>query len=365
MSKDLVLDDGTTLKWFERSCKTYLDGVTLVYGRRGSGKSTVVKEIMYLCRDAIPIIYVISQSSVTNDDYTGVVPPSFILSNITPEWLERLLSQQKGRALLYKNANNPENLKRVFNRVRTDRQLAYEQYVIAESEKSIIKIEQSHVLDQAEKNNKIKAIRDKAKEMLRDLYKNTIRSQRHHLSKIPDLTSEELCCVNFVDYLPHMLLIFDDCAANFKKWAKSAPSIKEIFYNGRHYKITLIITAQDDKEIDPELRKNAIVSIFTAAQLASGNFGKAANGYPKHERKRAELCVSKVFAPTGDKDKKNINKLVYIQGGDGDPFAYMVAEDYGPFKMGCSGMWTLDEIKTDSTNTGGSSQSFIDHYARL
>lgn len=62
-----------------------------------------------------------------------------------------------------------------------------------------------------------------------------------------------------------MMLIFDDCAAKIKSFVKTSDTLKEIFYNGRHWYFSLVLTAQDDKEIETELRKNTAVSIFTNA----------------------------------------------------------------------------------------------------
>lgn len=54
---------------------------------------------------------------------------------------------------------------------------------------------------------------------------------------------------------PSTLLVMDDCLAAAKQWAKD-PSIREILMNGRHYKITYILTMQTPLGIGPELRLN-------------------------------------------------------------------------------------------------------------
>lgn len=54
---------------------------------------------------------------------------------------------------------------------------------------------------------------------------------------------------------PRMVLILDDCLADSDKWVNDE-TIKGIFFNGRHLKITLIITMQDPMGIPPRLRTN-------------------------------------------------------------------------------------------------------------
>ncbi|AGF85374.1 packaging ATPase [Moumouvirus goulette] len=51
------------------------------------------------------------------------------------------------------------------------------------------------------------------------------------------------------------ILIMDDCLARKKSWAKDE-SIMEILMNGRHYKLTYILTMQTPLGITPDLRLN-------------------------------------------------------------------------------------------------------------
>lgn len=54
---------------------------------------------------------------------------------------------------------------------------------------------------------------------------------------------------------PSGILIMDDCLAKKKSWAKDE-SIMEILMNGRHYKLTYILTMQTPLGITPDLRLN-------------------------------------------------------------------------------------------------------------
>lgn len=54
---------------------------------------------------------------------------------------------------------------------------------------------------------------------------------------------------------PSGILVMDDCLARKKSWAKDE-SILEILMNGRHYKLTYLLTMQTPLGITPDLRLN-------------------------------------------------------------------------------------------------------------
>jgi hypothetical protein len=54
---------------------------------------------------------------------------------------------------------------------------------------------------------------------------------------------------------PRAFIVMDDCLAAKGTWAND-PQIKELFFNGRHYFLTYILTMQFPLGISPELRSN-------------------------------------------------------------------------------------------------------------
>jgi hypothetical protein len=54
---------------------------------------------------------------------------------------------------------------------------------------------------------------------------------------------------------PHAFLLFDDCLSDAKTWAKDR-YIKELFFNGRHYKLLFILAMQIPLGIPPSMRTN-------------------------------------------------------------------------------------------------------------
>lgn len=56
-------------------------------------------------------------------------------------------------------------------------------------------------------------------------------------------------------YDPRAFILMDDCMAGKKDWANDE-NIRELMFNGRHYYLTLIMTLQQPKGIQPEYRSN-------------------------------------------------------------------------------------------------------------
>jgi hypothetical protein len=347
--KDLLLEDGSKIKWFPKAHTYFLNKTTILYGRTGTGKTTIIDEIMYLCKDYIAIPFVITKSNVAKSGFDGKIPQSCIKSEMTKEWLETFLATQKGRATLYNTANQMETLKSLFDKAKTPADENIEKTINMYAAKYTHSIENNERMDYDKKKQQLDMLAELQLEKLVNLYKTVIRRSKLFLEKrANNLTPEELCCLNYLDFKPNILLIFDDCASEFKKWVKESTAIKEMFYMGRHYYITTIITAQDDTEIYTELRKNAIVNIFTSQQSAIANFTRSSNSFPKHEKIRADICVRKIFKQ--DITVKNHKKLVYLQNTDDDPFYYIIADMHNNFKIGCPSLWELDR----KVNTGKS-----------
>jgi hypothetical protein len=363
MDKDLILDDGTTLKFLKKDPKFFLNQTTLLFGQTASGKSCLIDEIMYLCKDYIPNIFVICLSVVTisSSAYYNKIPTNCIKSTVNKEWLEDLMRIQKGRAAIYKTANDPSTLKLVFDKVKSSNEIALENDILNKSASFINTINTSAKLDFAQKKEKTTEVEDIRDRHLKELYKTYIRKHKISLENKSNLSKEEICCVKNIDFNPNLMLILDDCASSFKKWVKESTIIKEMFYMGRHSFITLIISSQDDKEIDPELRKNAIITIFTTSQAANTNFDRASNSYSKYIKKRSEACTNRVF---NNQNTKNFKKLIYHSKSFQDHFYYTIADLYPPFKMGCNSIWELDkgisELNKDSNDD--ENQFFSQYY---
>ena len=70
------------------------DKVVVFIGKRETGKSFLVKDVLYYHQD-IPIGTVISPTEAANSFYGNIIPPLFIHDEYTPELLQNVLKRQK------------------------------------------------------------------------------------------------------------------------------------------------------------------------------------------------------------------------------------------------------------------------------
>ena len=317
----------------------------ILYGSSGTGKSTILDEVMFLLKPYIPVCFVIAPTNSSNQAFTGKVPRRFIkdgrdLKKLVA-WLEKFISRQKHTAQMYMNANNLKNLKALFDKVSDSQAKELEISIIRKAEDSMIFISSSQTLNFAQKKTQKSAIKVERDKMLRKVYKTSIRYHKLILEKSTSLSKMERAALTFLDINPHVLLVLDDCASKFKKLYKMSTAIKEIFYEGRQSFITTIITTQDDKEIDSELRKNSMINIFTTAQTATAAFERTSNSYPKHVKERSKQCIETVFKQDISK-AKHFQKLIYIQNL-ADPFRYTISDMYDDYRMCCDAVWNFEE----------------------
>lgn len=350
MSKSIQLPDGSKLDWLNKDWSTFLNKSTILYGASGSGKSSIITNILYSMRNHITYPFIITKSMASAEaNYFGRVPKGCIKTNITKEWLETFIEKQAIRTKIYKTANSLINLKKVFDMIESSKAKKAEQDIINDAEKCIQSISGSRDMPFPKKKLLIADIKKTKDEVLAYLYKTVIRAHKVELEHtLSEMTRESKAVVVYLDFLPHALLVFDDCAFMFKQWCKESTAIKELFYQSRHILTTVIVGTQGDTELCPEIRMNANISIFTSSQEVGRSFSKSSNGYPDYYRKRAMMCCNFVFSDT--LDTKNYQKLVYMRDDSANPFKYTIADTYDEeFKIGADAVWDLDRVLNPET----------------
>ena len=123
---------------------------------------------------------------------------------------------------------------------------------------------------------------------------------------------------------PRAFLIMDDCLASKTSWVKDRP-ITEIFYNGRHYKLTFILTMQFPLGIGPELRCNFDYIFLLADDFISNQkrlYDHYAGMFPNFDAFKSVYsgltanygCM--VIVNRGDR-KDPMDKVFYYKAGTG------------------------------------------------
>jgi hypothetical protein len=117
--------------------------------------------------------------------------------------------------------------------------------------------------------------------------------------------------------IPNQLLIFEDCLYIMKRLYTTRPDLfNKLFNKYKHLGISVIIIAYDDKEINSEIRKNAMLTIFTTPKAASINFERVSNGYTNTEKKLVSYIIRKIY------DNDDYHKLCYLRNTI-EPFKYI------------------------------------------
>jgi energy-coupling factor transporter ATP-binding protein EcfA2 len=305
---------------FDRSVDYFLNRSVILYGASNSGKSTIMKDILSILRPHIPNVCVICPTNELNGSYNEIIPKPLIHPEVTEQLLDDILKSQSLNVKLHNIANDMSKLEQIYNQLSIcDPEIkklkdAYE--FVSKKTSNLAKLQSAHSL------------------AMINTYKKAIsRSNRHNI-----LSESDKVVVKHININPNFLIIIDDAAVSANKWCKFN-STKELFFNGRHHKITFMIAFQDDKPLDSMLRKNAFINIFTTEQVCNTYFNRPANNFTKREKTLAEIASSKTFNDNSDKYKK----LVYLREAD-NKFRFYTAQVNEDFVFGSAALIKYCEL---------------------
>jgi energy-coupling factor transporter ATP-binding protein EcfA2 len=337
--KYITLDTHEKIYYNERSSKQYLNRITVLYGASMSGKTTLMFDILHILKDkiSVPIVFCPTTESESNTTYKFSFPACLIFQEVDLEKIEQIYSAQIERAKKYRIANLLNVLRKLFDHVSSDHDQRMSARIVNLFKKIISKIDASSHGFAIKKGLK-KQASDTCDESLKNQWKDCIRKNRHKLKNIK-LQENEKIGLKYMDFNPHLLLIFDDCAAQAKIWSKS-PTMKKLFFRGRHEYITQIYTMQNDKLIPPNLRQNTHNSIFTDEFSANAFFAAKSNGISKDKQKLVRKIISDIFPLEGGINK--YIKLIYSTYWH-NPLTITIANEYDNVRMGSLYLWKYDK----------------------
>lgn len=343
----IYTDDGEEIPLFTKHYSYFLNKSIILYGSSGSGKSMIMRDILYILKDHIPNILVIAPTNHLNKSFDDIIPSQLIFPDVTEELIQNIFKRQKTVVKLYNMVNEISRLEHIYQKIAQLTDNFIRNKIINSYTQIKNKYEQNNDLHIVEKKIKLKELEDLHKRSLIEFYKKIINryrtkiiSDQSYRSKFDDMEFKIIKCININ---PNFLLILDDCAYNANIWSKYS-EIKEIFMNGRHHKITFMISFQDDKLLDSGLRKNAFINIFTTEIVCNAFFQRSANNFTKQEKNKMTKLAHCIFNDSKLKDK-NYKKLVYIK--DKNPNVYYILADYiEDFKFGSPFLHNLcDKVK--------------------
>ncbi len=145
-SKTIYTDAGDAIPWMPKVAANHLDKTTLIFGGTGSGKTTVIEEILHLLKDHIPTFLVIVPKT-SDAAYRKKLPDRCIKEDLTKKKLQQIWNRQYAATQIYDIANNIDNLSSLFTRAPTREAMVMLKSVDYSASSTIRSIDSSTSLD--------------------------------------------------------------------------------------------------------------------------------------------------------------------------------------------------------------------------
>lgn len=278
MSKLTVLD-------FEPD--SVVNGRILIAGKSGTGKTTIIKHLLNIIKDRVPRILIVSQTECSNGSFSSIVPqqliiPTFSMSEESDtekttdfvkaqRHIKYIYNEQANKTARYNKTKNVDILKSIYDKITAsgDTEISGDIGHI---------IRQRSLFQASTRRTDPENLEAKMKEYdattyttkMSDLLKKwLIANQPSDIgSVVKDLTSEELDVYRDLRINPKLVIVIDDCAALLKTYWK-IPEFKNMFNNGRHVHLTMIVCAQSTTDSEKAMRNQCNIKIFTTGGSAS------------------------------------------------------------------------------------------------
>lgn len=284
----------------------FLNRLTILYGPSGSGKSVLIRTIVNSLIEKIPIGFVCCPTARSNGDYDNIFPSAAVHDDLTATLMQKIFKRQKSMIDMY-------NLVRDVNAIRPLYECVKDYQTDARIQKNTKKMDEARyeIPKNMEENESIPALQELEtvyNEGIVKLMRKCINRSINDISNRMKLSELQQAMIKNFNINPNILLIVDDCAARIKEW-KDLTETKELFFQGRHMRTTVVLTMQSESLIPPPLRINAHINIFTTRQIATVYFKKETNGLTTDDRKFLDKVAAAIFAQDED-GKPNFKKMV-------------------------------------------------------
>lgn len=349
-NKTIYTSDGQPIQWLPKDVMNHLDKTTLIFGGTGSGKTTIIEEILYLIKDYVPNVLVIAPKT-SDVAYRQKLPSRCIKEDLTKEKLQQIWQRQVFVTQIYNIANDINVLESLFT-MAPDRMSLLMIEMVKRKAADMIRTVESSTYDFGKKKAQKEAIEELQLKRIKSIYKDAVKKNMHILENmVSQMNDQQRTAIEYIDLNPRFTLIIDDSTEKFQVWMKyfkkgEINPFECIFYKNRWNFLTLIIAAHDDKYINTELRKNARVTIYTNSQALVTSVERKSNGFTMKEKKQSMAYATRIFGSDDDpntaSDIKTHQKMCYVRE-DARPFKYTIANKYPEFNLGCAPLRNLVE----------------------
>lgn len=345
MDSHLNISSDIKVKFLEKNAKYYLNKSTILFGASNSGKSTILIEILYLLRDYVPNIFVFAPTADSNNAFDNIVPAPLIFKTVDIDVLKEIYKRQQAATKIYNTVNNLSSLRKLFEKVADYKSVEAAKLAYNNANAIIQRKESDPTINFVERRSTMSEVKEVRDKYLSKLYKSVIRCNKQRLKNM-ELSEQSRYIIKYLDFNPNCVVVLDDCGAILKKFQKEEV-VKKIIFQGRHNFINIILTLQDDLNLDSSIKKNAFVNVFTTSRCASAYFERGSNSFSKKDKEIATKIITHIFTPSVKKDYK---KLVYLRD-DINPFRYTIADLYDNFRFGSPALWEMCKEIAKENNT--------------
>lgn len=280
----------------EMKVEDFIDRTTILYGISDSGKSTIIKHILFLLRGMIPLILAFSQSEIVNHTYSHkMMPRSFVHDNVSADVIMAMQARQVKARQVYEQVNNIQILQSLINRIMTQ-----------DIKDTLNQIEQIYE-ETARANNGV--ITDEMENTFANkkisIMRSIIKPKLQFLQRITDLSESEKFTIKMFDFNPRIIIIFDDCSTDIAE-LKSCAEVLEQVFRGRHLFCTVLMAVHGISLILPMMRIGVGNSIFTDPQTARQFAESKTNALDRQKKSEMIRYAGKVV-----KKEPPFTKLLY------------------------------------------------------
>jgi hypothetical protein len=345
-----------------------------LFGPSSSGKSVIIRHLMNILRSHIDQVLVISPTESANDAYKGIVPQSCIHSKFYladpkikkkqsdkecgQRFLRSLINRQEMLTSYCKKANKLENLMMLYNRIDKSFRTECDAILLKlrrNTDDAIAKIERDKQSRQM-KDMKIQSIEQMHQECEIKVIKMYLDKGNDYLSRKyvkNELNDDEKITYEYRNVNPQLLLIMDDLASIIKPFLNTE-EMRSLFYQGRHYSITIILSCQSFDDLTPNICKQIFLNFFTTSGAAMSNFLRKSIRYSDEIEHQAKEATDSIF-------KEKHQKLVFNR--ETETFYAFKAPLTGKFRFGSESLWELCKKIENDGQSLSKSNPYYDIFA--
>ncbi len=308
--------EGDEIDIMKRDPKIFLDRSILIFGGSEQGKSTLIKDLIYLVLPYIPGVLI--STPVSNfDDYNKIVDTKFMTETLTTTLIDKIWNRQEGTQVCKNLSEKIDVLKSLYNKCN-DTNKNHEIIRIEQTANVLTNDIRNSSISENEKLAQITKIDNLKHEKIKEIYKSVIMSNGDKLKKF-NLSDDEKLAIKFMGMNNRFLFVIDDKTEALKqletknKKAEHEEQVNKLatmFYKCRHNSLTMILGIHADKSISTEIRGSCHIIIFCSKEALLGFLGKKSNSISKEESDLLLKFAEVIFDNPTDVVKHH-RKLIY------------------------------------------------------